>query len=151
MPTPPVTTFGGYSPSRPPQIRDLELCINGDLNFLGVIVSTGAAQDNSTTAIPFNQTPSATGTFLSTLAGKSLLIQPTAAGHVLASAIPMLGSPAGLITVTTLASAGPFTTTAPGTKLQAEERVNFFMMQNKGWLQFIPTSGNASLFVWELV
>lgn len=146
-----VSVFQGYSPGRPPQVRDLELELNGDLNFLGVLVSAGSAVDNSTTAIPFLQTPNGVGTLAGTLAGKALLIQPTAAGFVLASSIPMLNSPAGLVTVTTFASTGPFTTTAPGAKLQAEERVPFFMSQTKGWLQFIPSSGAANLFVWELL
>lgn len=146
-----VSLFQGYSPGRPPQIRDVELALNGDPTFLGVIVSSGAAVDNSTTAIPFNQTASGAGLLTGTLAGKALLIQPTVAGFVLASAVPMLGNPAGLITVTTFASTGPFATTAPGLKIQTEERTPFFMSSAKGWLQFIPNTGSANLFVWELI
>lgn len=133
------------APGRPGNIRDLELLLNGEPNFLGVIVSTGAVQNNATTATPFNAANTATAT---TLAGKVLLIQPTAAGHVLASDSASLLSP--VVVVATFATVPPAAGTAPGVKIQAEERVPFIMASDEGWLQFIPTSGSANLFVWEL-
>ncbi len=132
-------------PGRPPTSRDVEIVLNGRTRFLGVIVSTGTAVNNATTATPFCWQDSAT---MVTLKGKALLLQPTAAGHVLSSDSASMLAPTTV--VTTLASATPAAGTEPGTKLQAEERVPFLMAPGDGWLQFIPTSGSANLFVWEL-
>lgn len=140
---PNVNQYNGYSPARPPNVRDIELIINGNMTWLGVIVSSGAAVDNSTTATPFNNT-TATGS----LSGKCLLVQPTAAGHIL-GASGAIGS-AGVLTVTTFSSTTPAAGTSPGVKVQSEERVPFFMLPGNGYLQFIPTSGSANLWVWEL-
>jgi hypothetical protein len=134
------------TPARPPNIRDLELLINGKASYLGVLVSTGSAVNNNTTATRFNYEPSAT---MTTLAGKTLLLQPTAAGHVMASASASMVAPNTV--VATFSTVPPTAGTAPGVKLQAEERVNFVMASDEGWLQFIPTSGSANLFVWELL
>ncbi len=133
------------APTRPPNIRDLEMLLNGKPIFLGVIVSPGTAVNNATTATPFNAAATATAT---TLAGKVLLIQPTAAGHVLSSESAVIGAPS--FTVATFATVPPAAGTVPGVKLQAEERIPFVMQSNEGWLQFIPSSGSANLFVWEL-
>lgn len=132
-------------PGRPPTSRDVEIVLNGRTRFLGVIVSAGTAVNNATTATPFCWQDSAT---MVTLKGKTLLVQPTAAGHILTSETASMLSPA--VVVTTLASATPAAGTEPGVKLQAEERVPFLMSPTDGWLQFIPTSGSANLFVWEL-
>ena len=151
--------MASWSPGRPPNARDVELTANGRVTFLGVIVSAGTAVDNATTANPFAQTPlgpiDATGTatptrnLTNTLAGRFLLVEATAAGHVLAAALPLNNVPSPPI-VTTLASATPAVGTSPGPTLQANERVPFIMGAQDGWLQFIPTSGSANLFVWEL-
>lgn len=138
-----------YAPGRPSTIKDLETVLSGEPIFLGVIVSTGTAINNATTATPFNAPgfgSVAVGT--ATLAGKVLLIQPTAAGHVLASSSASMLAPVTI--VATQATVPPAAGTAPGPKLQAEERVPFVMATDKGYLQFIPTSGSANLFVWEL-
>lgn len=134
-----------YTPGRPNNERDISLILNGRLTYLGVLVSSGAAVNNATTATPFNWQDSAT---MQTLRGKALLVQPTAAGHIMASDSASMLAPTTI--VTTLSSATPAAGTAPAPKLQAEERVPFFMLPTDGWLQFIPTSGSANLFVWEL-
>lgn len=140
-----------YSPGRPPSIRDVELVLNGDLVFLGVLVSTGAAVNNATTATPFYAAPQpGTASMAGTLAGKCLLLQPTAAGHVLASNSASISVPS-VTTVATFATVPPAAATAPGPKLQAEERINFIMLPTNGWLQWLPSTGSANLFVWEIV
>lgn len=134
-----------YTPGRPNTDRDIALTLNGKATYLGVIVSAGTAVNNVTTATPFNNEESATTV---TLKGKALLLLPTAAGHVLASSSPSMLAPTTI--VATFATVPPAAGTVPGVKLQAEERVPFFMLPTEGYLQFIPTSGSANLFVWEL-
>lgn len=135
-----------YPPGRPATERDISLVLNGKMTFLGVLVSTGTAVNNATTATPFNNEASATTV---TLKGKCLLLQTTAAGHVLSSSSAEIGVPT-VTTVATFATVPPAAATAPGVKLQSEERVEFFMAPTEGFLQWIPTSGSANLFVWEL-
>lgn len=135
-----------YTPGRPATARDVELTLNGRMTFLGVIVSTGTAVNNATTATAFNAADSATAI---SLKGKALLVQATAAGHILASSSADISVPT-TTTVATFATVPPAAATAPGVKVQAEERVPFFMAPTDGWLQFIPTSGSANLFIWEL-
>lgn len=134
-----------YPPGRPATSRDVEIVLNGRATYLGVLVSAGTAVNNATTATVFNNEDSATTV---TLKGKTLLVQATAAGHILSATTAAIGP--GQMTVTTFATVPPAALTSPGMKLQAEERVPFLMGAQDGWLQFIPTSGSASLFVWEL-
>lgn len=145
-----------YPPGRPPNARDIDLLLNGRVTFLGIIVSTGAAVSNATTTIPFansargrspSESPDVPANYAGTLAGRVLLIQPTAAGHVMSSSSPAVSGNA----VTTFTTVPPVPGTFPGPKLQSEERVPFIMGATDGWLQFIPTSGSANLYVWELV
>lgn len=133
-----------YTPGRPATDRDIALTLNGKMTYLGVLVSTGAAVNNATTATPFNFEDSAT---VVTLKGKLLLLQPTAAGHVLTSTSASFVPPLLTVAVFTVPVAG---NTSPGVKLQAEERAEFYMSPTEGFLQFIPTSGSANCFVWEL-
>lgn len=135
-----------YTPGRPASERDISLVLNGRAAYLGVLVSTGAAVNNATTATPFNYEDSAT---VVTLKGKMLLLQTTAAGHIMSSASPSMVTPANTV-VATFATVPPTGGTNPGVKLQAEERVEFFMLPSEGYLQWIPTSGSANCFVWEL-
>lgn len=141
----PAQNVSRYTPGRPPTDRDVSLSLNGRMTYLGVLVSTGAAVNNATTATPFNYEDSATVT---SLKGRTLLLQPTAAGHILASTSAEISVP----TVTTVAvfTVPPAAATAPGVKLQAEERVEFIMAPSDGWIQWIPTTGSANCFVWEL-
>lgn len=149
-------------PSRPPNERDLLLNINGSPRFLGVLVSTGAAVDNQTTATPFNFRPlgpvgsvASPANLTNTLAGKTLLLQPSAAGLILparvtsaSSSTPLVASPT--LTLVALQSVIPVAAnTAPGISLASGERVYVTMMADEGWLQWLPVSGSANLFVWE--
>lgn len=142
-----------YNPGRPSTSRDVEISLNGRMTLLGVIVSTGAAADNSSAASVtatglvggFFKTADG-GNLVGTLAGRVLLLEPTAAGSVLAATAPLGTS--GQVTVTGLSL--PTATTQPGPKLQAEERIPFIMGAQDGWLQWLPAAGSANLFVWSL-
>lgn len=146
------------SPMRPAAAKDVETMLNGSMTFLGELVSTGAAVDNSssgslnaqgvaggffTIVLPTNGAPINWGL---TLAGRVLVVQATAAGSIMRGGAPV-GTPQQA-TVTGLVAPTP--TTQPGMKIQAEERVPFIMNSQDGWLQFIPTTGSANLFIWEL-
>ncbi len=147
-------------PARPASERDLVLVTNGSPIFLGALVSTGAAVNNLTTANPFNSaalnpavTPAVPGfapNFTNTLAGKTLLLQSTAAGLILPSTGPSMVPVANVTLVIALQSVlPPVAGTAPGVALVSGERVELIMLPNEGWLQWLPlVSGN--LLVWEL-
>lgn len=148
----------GAQPFRPPNEKDLVQMMNGRARFLGVIRSTGTAVDNSTTAAPappFSAIPASTSgiagvdtpqNLSGTLAGKMLLLQPSAAGFVRASS-GVLGSGVPTVATFTLPVGVGF---EAGVKLQTEERVTTTMLATDGWLQWISVSGTADLFVWEL-
>lgn len=123
--------------ARPFNEKDLITATNGDPLFLGVLVSTGAAVDNSTTATPF-----------STLAGKTLLLQTTAAGSIRTSAAPLSASGTTILALQSVVP--PVVGTEPGPVLISGERVELIMLPLNGWLQWLPTSGAGNLFVWEL-
>ena len=146
-----------WLPGRPPNALDVERTMNGRMNYLGVIVSAGTAIDNSTTANPFAYVPRGApatagvdvpANYANTLAGRTLLVMASAAGHILASSAPL--TTVGTPTVAAIATVPPAVGTIPGPKVQAEERVPFIMSATDGWLQFIPTTGSANLWVWEL-
>lgn len=130
------------SPGRPPTILDAILIPNGSPLYLGRIVSTGTAVDNSSTAVPFNYLPRGGLNLANTLAGRQLLLQPTAAGYIMASEVNP--SVVGYAPVTN------FNGSNPGPLLAAQERVLLCMLPTQGWLSFIPDSGSANLMVWEL-
>jgi hypothetical protein len=148
-----------YPPGRPPTERDSLWVMNGSPIYLGTITAT-AATNNYSTAVPFNQTPlgpatppsgTGLGTFANmsnTLAGKLLLLQPSAAGLILPSMSPSLLSPNPIVALQTVIP--PLAGTVPGVALAAGERVTVLMLPTEGWLQFLPLTGTASLFVWEL-
>lgn len=143
---------------RPPTDKDAIIQINGSPQPLGIITSSGAAVNNSTTATPFFQNPSTPlepiGSVpvprLGTLAGKVLCLSATAAGFVLASTRPEIGNP-NVITVATNGTIPPAAATFPGVPVAALTPVYITMQATEGWLQFIPTTGSASLMVWESV
>lgn len=150
------------SPGRPPNQFDLLQLLNGAPGFLGALVSTGAAVNNATTATPFNTpqlgpanaAPNTTppANFANTLAGKTLLLQTTAAGLILPSGNPNMlvnGVPGQLI-IAQQTVLPPATGTAPGVALLSAERVILTMMPNEGWLQWLPVSGSGNLLIWEL-
>lgn len=153
--------MAGQGPGRPPNINDLVRNTNGSPQYLGTIVSTGAVQNNATTATPFNQTPlgpsntpvtSPPSNLTNTLAGKTLLLQSSAAGLIQpatnASVIANQATPS-LVALQTVVP--PVLGTAPGVSLASGERVVVVMQTTEGWLQWLPVSGSANLLVWELV
>lgn len=148
-------------PMRQATERDVVQTLNGSALFLGALVSTGAAVNNLTTATPFNQTalgpvvsppnPAAPPNYTNTLAGKTLLLQTTAAGLIMASFSPNMtvGQVPGQNIIALQTVLPPLAGTAPGVALTSGERVIVTMMAFEGWLQWLPlTSGN--LLVWEL-
>lgn len=142
--------------ARPYNEKDIITDINGDPLFLGALVSTGAAVNNATTATPFFFTPKqalanpSTGPINldGTLAGMTLLLQTTAAGLIKTSTSASMTGPNLIIAQQTVLP--PVAGTAPGVALASGERVLLIMMPTRGWLQWLPLSGSASLLVWEL-
>lgn len=145
-------------PGRPPNERDLMLNVNGSPVYLGTLVSAGTAVNNATTATPFNQTPlgpqnvvGATANLQNTLAGKTLLLQTTAAGLIQTatnSSMVVNTAAPSLIALQTVQP--PVVGTAPGVALTSGERVVVTMLPGEGWLQWLPVTGSANLLVWEL-
>jgi hypothetical protein len=129
-------------PARPYTDRDMLQSINGTPVFLGALVSAGTAVNNLTTATPFAATRLGPDNFINTLAGKMLLLQPTANGFIL---------PAGS-TAITLANqtVPPAAGMSPGLLIGTGERVQLLMFPNYGWLQWMSQAGAGNLLVWEL-
>ncbi len=144
--------------ARPFNEKDLITVTNGDPLYLGTLVSTGAAVNNATTATPFSNTPvgptatSVPANLSGTLAGKTLLLQTSAAGLILTSDNPNMtvGSVAGQKIVALQSVIPAVAGTAPGVSLVSGERVELIMMPLNGWLQWIPLTGSANCHVWEL-
>lgn len=135
-------------PNRPPDARDLQQAIAGQPVFLGVLTSTAAARvSNATTAVPFNPLSTLPGVgFRGSLAGKVLLLQPTAAGLILPSEDPVLS----IVQQATAPSlVAPKST--PGVLIGINERVEITMGQNVPFLEFVAVTGTASCLVWEMV
>jgi len=150
--------MSAYSPGRPPNERDLVMLLNGSPQVTGILTSTGSAVNNVTTATPFLTGLQPDGSYnasvkngvTASLAGRVLLIHAVAAGYLLPSSSPLVGSP----TATTVATTGtipPAANTFPGVPISAGDVRELIMQPNEGWLQWISSSGTASLVVWELV
>lgn len=138
--------------ARPFNEKDLITNINGDPLYLGSLVSTGAAVNNSTTATPFFSPGLGGAVANGTLAGKTLLMQTTAAGLVQTSKFANMtinGVP-GQTIIALQSVVPPLAGTAPGVALTSGERVVIIMAPEDGWLQWLPLSGSANLHVWEL-
>lgn len=134
----------GFSPARPPNERDIVQQIAGQPNFLGVLTSTGAvAVNNSTTAFPFNATALNPPMFRGTLAGKTLLVQPTAAGLI-------LPGESAVVNLVQQATAPNPPLAIPGVLLGINERVELTLGPSTPFLQFVAVTGTASLLVWEM-
>lgn len=145
--------------ARPPNEKDLITQTNGDPIFLGMLVSTGAAVNNATTANPFNAAGRGpAGSVASplnmdgTLAGKTLLLQTTAAGLIKTSdnANMLVNAVPGQKIIALQSVVPPLAGTEPGVALTSGERVELIMMPLNGWLQWLPLSGSANCLVWEL-
>lgn len=148
-----------WLPGRPPNVLDVERTLNGSPQPLGILTSTGTAVNNVTTATPFAQTPrgpqataavDVPANLADTLAGRTLLVSATAAGFLLPSTSASIGVPT-VTTVATTATIPPAANTFPGVPIAAGEVKLLIMRATEGWLQFISSSGTASLVVWELV
>jgi len=135
--------MGTYGTSRPPTERDTIHYLNGVPSYLGALVSSGAAVTNATTALPFNAVVTNSGTMQGTLAGKTLLFQPSSNGFILTGTGP-------LPTVANQTTVPPAPGTAIGIAVVAGEKDIVIMRPDVGWLQWIPSGGAGTLFVWEL-
>lgn len=146
--------MGFYGSGRPPNINDLTLSLNGTWNFLGKIVTAGAAVDNANTAAPFAQTPLSPGdvstgvlpNYANTLAGRVLLLE------VLTNPVRVLPSaPGSTLAQIRLAPVTISTGAQPGILYNVGERPTFVMNSQSPWLQMISEGGGAAtLLVWEL-
>lgn len=137
--------MGTYGTSRPPTERDTIHYLNGVPTELGVLVSSGVAVavNNATTASPFNASITCPGTMQGTLAGKTLLLQPSSAGFIAVGTTPAL-------TVANQSVVPAAFGTTHGVALAAGEKAIVLMRPDTGWLQWIPSGGAGNLFVWEL-
>lgn len=137
--------MGTYGTARPPTSRDTIHYLNGAPTELGVLVSSGVAVavNNATTATPFDAAVTCPGTMQGTLAGKTLLIQPSSAGFIAIGTTPAL-------TIANQAVVPAAPGTVHGVALVAGEKAIIIMRPDVGWLQWIPTGGAGNLFVWEL-
>lgn len=137
--------MGTYGTSRPPTERDTIHYLNGVPTELGVLVSSGVtvAVNNATTALPFNAAVTCPGTMQGTLAGKTLLLQPTSAGFVAVGLTPAL-------TIANQSVVPAAFGTVHGVALAAGEKAIILMRPDVGWIQWIPSGGSGNCFVWEL-
>ena len=137
--------MGTYGTSRPPTERDTIHYLNGVPTELGVLVSSGVtvAVNNATTALPFNAAVTCPGTMQGTLAGKTLLLQPSSAGFIAVGLTPTLT----IANQTTVPAAFG---TVHGVAIAAGEKVIIMMRPDVGWIQWQPSGGAGNLFVWEL-
>ena len=119
----------------------------------GILTSTGTAVNNITTATPF-----ATGTLgangstrklRGSMAGRVFLVHAVASGFLMASTSPKVGYPSAF-TVASTGTVPPVANTFPGVPLNAGDVREIVMGPQTGWLQWISSSGTASLIVWEL-
>jgi hypothetical protein len=136
---------GTYGTSRPPTERDTIHYLNGVPTELGVLVSSGVtvAVNNATTANPFNAAVTCPGTMQGTLAGKTILLQPSSAGFVAVGLTPAL-------TIANQSVVPAAFGTVHGVALAAGEKAIILMRPDVGWIQWIPSGGAGNLFVWEL-
>ena len=137
--------MGTYGTSRPPTERDTIHYLNGVPTELGVLVSSGVtvAVNNATTALPFNAAVTCPGTMQGTLAGKTLLLQPTSAGFIAVGLTPAL-------TIANQSVVPAAFGTVHGVALAAGEKAIILMRPDVGWIQWIPSGGSGNCFVWEL-
>ena len=137
--------MGTYGTSRPPTERDTIHYLNGVPTELGVLVSSGVtvAVNNATTALPFNAAVTCPGTMQGTLAGKTLLLQPTSAGFIAVGLTPAL-------TIANQSVVPAAFGTVHGVALAAGEKAIILMRPDVGWIQWIPSGGAGNCFVWEL-
>lgn len=118
----------------------------------GILTSTGTAVNNITTATPFaagGPTPSGPFALPGSMAGRAFYVQATAAGFLMPSDSPLVGN-ALYWTVATNVTIPPTAGTFPGIQMQANDVRELIMGQTTGWLQWISTTGTASLICTEI-
>lgn len=119
----------------------------------GILTSTGAAVNNVTTAVPFAtgtlQPDNVTRTLAGSMAGRVYLVNAVAAGSLMASDSPKIGGP-DYWTVALNTTVPPVAATFPGVPLNAGDVRILIMLPTTGWLQWISTTGTASLVCTEL-
>ncbi len=141
-----------YPPGRPPNERDLQQSIAGQPVFLGVLTSTAAAPvNNATTAVPFNvKSPLPGKNWQGSLAGRVLLLQPTAAGLILPNPSTAVAPALPMPVIVQQATAPNPPVAIPGVLIAQGERVEVTMAQDCAYLDFVAVTGTASLLVWEM-
>lgn len=171
---------GSFSPGRPPNERDLVTLLNGAPMFpafpglqfnqlipgtatpytyalgqapaTGILTSTGTAVNNVTTATPFatgNLNQNGNRSLIGSMAGRVYLVNAVAAGSLMASDSPLVGQ-ASYWTVALNTTVPPAANTFPGVPLNAGDVRILIMSPATGWLQWISTTGTASLVCTEL-
>jgi hypothetical protein len=119
----------------------------------GILTSTGAAVNNVTTATPFAtgalQTDGVSRALSGSMAGRVYLVQAVAAGSLMASDSPKVGT-GDYWTVALNTVVPPVAGTFPGVPLNAGDVRLLIMGPTTGWLQWISSSGTASLVCTEL-
>lgn len=120
----------------------------------GVLTSTGSAVNNITTATPFAtgllQPDGVSRSTQNSMAGRVYLVNAVAAGSLMASDSPLVGSPS-YWTVALNTTIPPAANTFPGVPLLAGDVRIIIMGPTTGWLQWISTTGTASLVCTELL
>lgn len=118
----------------------------------GILTSTGTAVNNLTTATPFAVTPvgsdGLTRPLTGSMAGRVYLVHAIAAGFLMPSESPLVGDPR-YWTVATTTTVPPAANTFPGVPMNAGDVRELVMLPTQGWLQWISSSGTASLVCWE--
>lgn len=118
----------------------------------GIITSTGTAVNNITTATPFAQgalqPDGVTRALRGSMSGRTYLVQAIAAGFLMPSDSPFVGSQQ-YWTVATQATVPPALGTFPGVPMSAGDVRILIMSPTCGWLQWISSSGTASLVCTE--
>lgn len=140
-------------PGNPP--APLAQTTNAAGGISGFLTSTGTAVNNFTTAVPFATGSADAGVTFRiqqcSLAGRVLTVSATAAGFFLPSNTPVLNNPNVGWTVATTATVPPTLGTWAGIPIAANEVKSLIMLPTEGWLQFISSSGTATLWVWEML
>jgi hypothetical protein len=122
----------------------------------GVLTSTGAAVNNITTATQFAtgvlQSDGISRSLVGSMAGRVYLVQCLAAGSLMASDSPLVGSPSYWTVAQNNSSTviPPAANTFPGVPMNTGDVRLLIMLPTTGWLQWISSTGTASLVCTEL-
>ena len=132
-------------PSRPFTERDTLHMLNGCPVYLGVLQSSSSssAVNNNNTATPFwnGSTPP------TTLAGKTLLIQPDANGCLL----PLNVTTGALANAAQAVQTQSTSNVNPGLLVTNGTSLTLIMLPTAGFLSWVSAgAGAANLYVWEL-